>query len=240
MVCPYSRTWRIRVTLHPGQSNVVCRRENRRRSGIEHGRRLREMPISVFRDGWPHDLDRRNRWEISTFRRDRVLVTTSAAAIRWLSSAKPHKNIRQRRVWTENRALPRGETRSCLRRVRQNYGDHGEERRMCNQRSGLGSSRPRRFIKLQQMNRRAIRRRWCEISRGKKLACVFTNAADPRFSKGTRTKGRAHEWLAHGQTSVSASKFRAARDSGGHQSAIQKSGKTVWLPAVRKNLTIAK
>src|SRR5437879_1051906 len=26
---------------------------------------LPEPPISVFRDGWPHDLDRRNRWEIS-------------------------------------------------------------------------------------------------------------------------------------------------------------------------------
>jgi hypothetical protein len=71
------------------------------------------------------------------------------------------------------------------------------------------------------------------MRRDKKLAQVLANSMEPGFRCGIVAGKRAKKWIAHEQASVSASRFGPTTSGGGHQSASQKSGHGLWLPAVR-------
>src|SRR5712692_4655602 len=207
----FSGARRMRVVLHPRQSYVVDRRENGRCVWIKYCRRHGKLPVSPFGYRWPHDLDRGDRRKVSAMRRDSAFIAAAPLTVR---RTPPQKVLQH--VWREGERTDfcpvAGKAIRSSSRMRHNESNHEEEQRMRNQRSGLGSSRPRRFVKLQQMDRRAVRRGWPEPSGGEQVTRVFANAPDPRFSKGSRTGWRAYEWLAHGQTSVSASRSRPANE----------------------------
>ncbi len=174
----------MRVVLHPRQSYVVDRRENGRCVWIKYCRRHGKLPVSPFRYRWPHDLDRGGRRKVSAIRGDGIFATAAPLTVRGMPPQKVFQS-----VWREGERTHfyrvAGEAMRSSRKMCHNESDRGEEHGMRNQGSGLGSSWPRRLVKLQKMNRRAIGRRRCEMSRRKELACVFTNASEPGFSYGT-------------------------------------------------------
>src|ERR1700676_828912 len=152
----FSRPRRVCFVRHPRQSHLICWRKNRRRARIENRRGLGQLRVLVLRERWPHQNQGRKRRQISSRRRNRVLVATAASAVRGMfaTEAADQWRVVRERAQRGGFAVERWVSPSFC--VRQEKNDCSEDRGMREQRSALGARGTQRLIELQQMNGRAV------------------------------------------------------------------------------------